>query len=581
VGKIDQHKRSPSTCAASVLRHFGADHSGPVAIDRTQRYDCDRATDTNRDARLANFYERYTYRADTGDLTMGSSQISLQKLLSASQGNTDLLEVLTQIQQGASQQAAVTGTTPIAGQTPGLPNAAAPVPPQATGVVSILGGSYIVQITNPGALSPISALQAAQAGNNATNLTPLQPVTPIYHQIRASTSPAFNVNSNTQTFGGNTGSTQTYWTLTGLGTGTWYIQFRSSYDGVNFNTWRNANGGTALGGLINEVTEENAGNANWALFTLPGSLVMGVGEGYCTDGEIFDLAEQLYSSGMFAIAGPNGYVMKNFNSTFGVIHCDVDLQVPNPLPVSGGIPDYPAILAMEYGQQTNSAIEWPGSATVFALAVDPSNDGVKLYVDPAGAATWATMKLPGGAHIAIGQGKNNDGDTLWIPALPWLNASRMMSISSFTDAVDIGFGPDGFYANEITAGVLAAKYHDTNGDIWGTTANWLAIAWEIGTDVQTISGAPWLTIQLQGGHAVVIGAGSCTNGSSVTLPTGYTEENLLSVVVPNGGIVNPNQHNLCGIAQCSMVGLTPFLAYQDSSWNTWPGNTNFMICAWK
>jgi hypothetical protein len=511
---------------------------------------------------------------------MGSSQISLQKLLAASNGNTDLYELLTQIAQGRSELAAVTGTTPIAGQTPGVPNPAAPVPAQATGVVSILGGSYIVQITNPGGVSPISTLQAAQAANNATSLTPLQPVTPIYHQIRASTSPAFNVNSNTQTFGGNTGQIQTYWNLTGLGKGTWYIQFRSSYDGVNFNTWRNANGGTALGGLINEVTEENAGNANWALFTLPGSLIMGIGEGYCTDGEVFDLAEQLYSSGMFAIAAPNGYVMKNFNSTFGVIHCDVNLQVPNPIPVSG-VPDYPAVLAMEYGQQTASQIEWPGQATIFAIAVDPTNEGVTLYEDPAQTATWAVMKLPGGARIAMGQGRNNDGETIWMPPLSWLSASRMMSISSFTDAVDIGFGPDGYYANEITAGVLAAKYHDTNGDIWGTTANWLAIAWEIGTDVQTVAGAPWLSIQLQGGHAVVIGAGSAPNGSSVTLPTGYTSDNMLSVVVPNGGIVNPGQHNLCGIAQCSMIGLTPFLAYMDSSLNTWPGDTAWMVTAWK
>jgi hypothetical protein len=79
----------------------------------------------------------------------------------------------------------------------------------------------------------------------------------------------------------------------------------------------------------------------------------------------------------------------------------------------------------------------------------------------------------------------------------------------------------------------------------------------------------------------VIGAGSAPNGSSVTLPTGYTSDNMLSVVVPNGGIVNPGQHNLCGIAQCSMIGLTPFLAYMDSSLNTWPGDTAWMVTAWK
>ena len=229
---------------------------------------------------------------------MGSSSISLGKIIAASKGNPDLLEVLQQVQSADQQQKAVTGTTPVPQPGTGIRNPAAPIPAQATGEVSLLGTSYVVQITNPGAVNPISALQASQAAGNATALTPLRPVTPIYHQIRSSTSPAFNVNSNTQTFGGNTGSIQTYWTLTGLGSGTWYFQFRSSFDGINFNSWRNANGGSAIGGLINEVTEENTGNANWALFTAPGKMVMGIGEGFCSDGQTFDLAQQLYSSAM-------------------------------------------------------------------------------------------------------------------------------------------------------------------------------------------------------------------------------------------------------------------------------------------
>ena len=508
---------------------------------------------------------------------MGSQAISLQKLLAASQGNASLLEVLQQIQQASTGQAAVTGTTPAAPGIAGQPNPAAPVPPQATGVVSLLGGAYIVQITNPGAQSAVSQVQAAQAAGNASPLTPLMPVTPIYHQIRASTSRAFSVNSNTQTFGGNTGSTQTYWTITGLGAGTWYFQFRSSYDGVNFNVWKNVNGGTSISGIINQVTEENAGNSNWALFTLPGDLVMGIGTGEITDGEIFDLAEQVYSSGMLAIAGPNGYTYTG-HGTYGIINSDVDLQVPNPLPPSSGIPDYPVVIVERYGQSGGAPLFWSGNASVFALAFDPTSENVTLYEDPAGTAVWAVMKLPGGAQIAIGQGKNNDGDTIWAPPPSWFSFVRMMSICTLTDAVDLGYIPHGVEASAITAGVLAAQYNDETRT-WSTTANWLAIAWQQGTDVQTVAGFPWLKIQLQGDHAIVIGAGQAALGAAVTLPTGYSQDKMLTVCTP-AGFVTGLGHHLQGINLCAFSGLIPVLNYEDGDGNIWGGPTNWMVTAW-
>ena len=55
-----------------------------------------------------------------------------------------------------------TGTVPTGG-TAGQPNKNAPVPPQATGIVSMLNGVYVVQIVNPGASSALSQIQAAQA----------------------------------------------------------------------------------------------------------------------------------------------------------------------------------------------------------------------------------------------------------------------------------------------------------------------------------------------------------------------------------------------------------------------------------
>jgi hypothetical protein len=509
---------------------------------------------------------------------VGSQAISLQKLLAASQGNASLLEVLQQMQQASSGQAAVIGTTPASPGAAGQPNPAASTPPQATGVVSLLGAAYIVQLTNPGAQSAVSQVQAAQAAGNASPLTPLVPVTPIYHQIRASTSRSFSVNSNTQAFGGNTGSTQTYWTLTGLGTGTWYFQFRSSYDGVNFNVWKNADGGTSISGILNEVTEENAGNSNWALFTLPGNLVVGIGTGQITDGEVFDLAEQVVSSGMLAVAGSNGYTPVG-NSAYGIINCDVDLQVPSPIPPSSGIPDYPVAIAMRYGQAGEAPKYWPGSASVFAIAFDPTNENVTLYEDPAGTAVWAVMKLPGGAQIAIGQGKNYDGDTIWAPPPAWFNFSRMMSVCSLTDAVDLGYIPHGIEANAITSGVLAAQYNDETRT-WSTTANWLAIAWQQGTDVQTVGGFPFLQIQLQGGHAVVIGAGRAPAGDGIVIPAGYSPDKMLTLCTP-ASFVTGLGHYLEGINLCAFNGALPTLNYEDADHNLWTGDTNWLVAAWK
>jgi hypothetical protein len=104
--------------------------------------------------------------------------ISQQKILSASQGDSaSLREVLQQMSQVHSQTQTVIGTTPTQG-TAGQPNRYAAVPPQATVSVSLLDGSWIIQIVNPGATSAISQIQAAQnasipeaikQGNNVNN----------------------------------------------------------------------------------------------------------------------------------------------------------------------------------------------------------------------------------------------------------------------------------------------------------------------------------------------------------------------------------------------------------------------------
>lgn len=504
--------------------------------------------------------------------------ISQQKIEAAAQGdNSALREILQQLSAVGTQQQAVTGTTPQSNATPGQPNPNAPRPAQATGFVSILNKTYIVEIVPPGGKSPISQLQAQQAAGSATSLTPLQPVTPIYHQIRASTSAAFNVNSNTQTFGGDTGSVQTYWTLTGLGSGTWFIQLRSSFDGINWNNWKNANGGTALGGLINQVTVETQGNAKWAVFTLPGGLIMGIGAAELADQGIFELATEVYSSGMIALAGPNGFSGQG-NAISGFTLSDVDLNVPTT--PAAGIPDYPVEIRARMAIAQTST-DFPSNASVFAIAFDPTNANVKLHPEPGGSTVWATFRLPGGARIAIGQGKNVDGDTIWMPSLAWLSPSRMMSIGALTDAVLNQQPITGVNKAEISpAGLVSASYLDTAGAaVGGQTMNWMAIAYETGAPVQVVGGHSFLTIPLQGGHAVAIGAGQTASGTIVAFPAGFNSvENSLSIATPGGS--DNSGHHLRGVQGCTMGFDTPFLFYTDNT-NIWQGAVNWLVARWK
>jgi len=513
---------------------------------------------------------------------MGSPSFPTQKMVEAAGGNAALLELLQQISQATAATQFATRTVPLGGSAQ-TKAATAPVPGQGQGTVSVLAGVYTVQIVNPGSSSAVSQIQKNLAVENGGTLASLQPTAPIFHQIRVSTSPAFNVNSNTQTFGGDKGSTQTLWTLTGLGSGTWYVQFRSSYDGINFNLWRNTNGGAALGRLVDQVTLESAGNAEWALFSMPGKLVVGVGAGIVADAEIFDLATQVYSSGMFAIATPAAASMNNAG-IYGVTLCDVNVVVPSGPSGITGIPDYPVEVRMQYGSTSQLSA---GNANVFAIAFDPTNENVTLYEQGGtNGAVWASFKLPGGARIAIGQGKNADGTSIWKPsALTWLTSSNMMSICSMTGATSSASVASGVNACALSGFTMNASYQNTSGGSYSGTANWLAIAWQPGVDVQTVNGFPFISIQLQGGHAVMFGAGVTAQNGLITFPTGYSYQQMLGICSP-ANTVSSGGRFWHSVAECDFggfVGPEPTTWYQDGQWSTgdWGGSTNWLIALWK
>jgi len=512
---------------------------------------------------------------------MGSPTISQQKTIAASQGNQDLREVLDSLSQVSSQTQTVTSTTAVAGTTAGQPNASAARPKQATGTVSLLNGSYIVQLVNPGGKSAISQLQAAQSAQNATAKTSVQSVTPIYHQIRVSTSRAFNVNSNTQTFGGDTGQTQTYWTLTGLGTGTWYVQFRSTYDGVNWNSWKDANSGQSS--LVETVTVETQSNSVWALFSLPGGVLIGVGDGFAEDGATFGVPQGLYSSSMVALAGPNGFNALPPQVT-DIASCAITVEAANS--GTSGIADYPPTVDMKYGDRNWPQSTYSGNANFIAIAFTPEAAGIsgalKTYVSPDGLSAWTVITLPGGSKFAIGQGSGANGETIFTPTdAPWINASNMRSICSIHGGAGTGNGAHGVNQCGLNGLTIQATYADTGSasNVWPGSVNWIAIAWMPGRETVAVQGGEWVLINLGRNNQVAFGSGSIPAGSSFGLPTGYNSTQMLSIATP-ASFSGSGDNVLHAISNCDIADTTAQLIYVDGAGNSWGGNVNWFAFAW-
>lgn len=494
-----------------------------------------------------------------------------QQLLAAAAGNSALLELLESMmntQRATGQIDNLTGKN---------------VPPQATAQVSYLQGNYIIEITNPGAQSPLSAIQTAQQTQGATQATNFQNITSILHQIRCATSSAFGINDNLQTFGGDSGSTQTLWTIN-LGVGNYYFQTRSSYDGVNWNQWKNANGGQSITGFPSEVTLESQENSEWGVFTLPGNELLAVGEGFVADGGSFTLPEFLFSSAMAVIAGPNGYREAGAHMN-DIPLCDVEVVTPESTAGLVGIPDFPILVRMQYANGATPQHTWSGSANIFGFAWDPAGANVTQYPGPGNGAFWVVFTLPGGAQLAIGQGQTPHGSNIWVPSeLPWITGgSNMISICSPHGNQGGSNSAHGILKCQLTGLQAEMQYGDTDGgggNVWTGNANWLAIAWTPGLPVVSVTGGQFLVIQMAGGHAIAFGGGQVLSDAAFTLPSGFTATNMLGIATP-GGFSGSGGNDAHGVAQCDLIGTLCQLEYTDGSGDSWGGTANWMAFCWK
>lgn len=488
--------------------------------------------------------------------------IPTQKIQDAAAGNEQLREILKALATTSNLSQTVTSTS---GKN---------TPQQVKATVSFLKGTYIVEIQNPGAISPTSAVQQAQQTSGATSAGNSAPITPIYHQIRCATTPKFNISSAVTTFGGTTGSTQTYWTLTNLPSGRFFFQVRSSYDGINFNLWRNANGGQTITTQPEGVTVEAVTNGAFGLFTLPGQQLVAFGAAFASDGGTFGVPAELYTSAMQAIPGPNGFQVQTSNLAHGILNESISIATGTG--ATSGPPDFPTLVRMVY--EDGIPNQWSGSCNIFAFCYDPL--GTNVTEETTADGVWVDFVLPGGAHLSIGTGVTNDGVTVAHPStMPWVNPANFLSIVSPNSGVDPTRQARGITKAKIdTGGVMRSQFEDTTGNAWSSTGNWFAIAWTPGLTVTTVTGGKWIVIELPSGTKIALGAGQVPNNTAFGMPAGFTSAQMFAIPTPAG--TDATSHPMSGVYKCEITGTTPSYQNVDTVGNFIGGPVNWMSFAW-
>jgi hypothetical protein len=488
--------------------------------------------------------------------------IPTQKIQDAAAGNEQLREILKALATTSNLSQTVTSTS---GKN---------VPQQVKATVSFLKGTYIVEIQNPGAIAPASAVQQAQQTSGQTVAANSASITPIYHQIRCATTPKFNISSAVTVFGGTTGSTQTYWTLTNLPSGRFFFQVRSSYDGINFNLWRNANGGQTITSQPEGVTVEATTNGAFGLFTLPGQQLVAFGAAFASDGGTFGVPAELFTSAMQAISGPNGFQVQTSNLAHGILNESISIASGGG--ATTGPPDFPTLVSMVY--EDGIPNKWSGSCNIFAFCYDPL--GTNVTEETTADGVWVDFVLPGGAHLSIGTGVTNNGVAVALPStMPWVNPANFLSIVSPNSGVDPTRQARGINTSAIDAGgVMRCSFADTTTGVWGATGNWFAIAWTPGLTVTSVAGGKFIVIELPSGTKIALGAGRVTSGTAFGLPAGFTSDKMFAIPTPAS--INASSHPMSGVYKCEITGLTPFMQVVDATGNFNTGDVNWMAFCW-
>ena len=127
---------------------------------------------------------------------------------------------------------------------------------------------------------------------------------------------------------------------------------------------------------------------------------------------------------------------------------------------------------------------------------------------------------------------------------------------------------------------LSLIYTDDIGNFWGGDVTFAALSWLSTDAVATANGMQWLELTLLGGETILFGFGVLPDGGQITLPAGYTAAQSFAVAYPHDTPTTAT-HNprIYGAYVDSSLGV--HFEYSDFNGNTWPGNAQVLVFAWK
>lgn len=469
----------------------------------------------------------------------------------ASGGNAALRNLLTQLAQQAGTQIAKTTTSNK------------PAPKQATATVTFSNPFYVVDITNPESQSAASTQQAAQQ-TAAASIGANANLAIIYNQVRVARSKLFDAASDVQTYGGDSGTTQTQFVIPGLDSSLgWYFQVRSSFDGNTWNQWKTINSPADVN--ANGVSLQPVANGSYAMFELPGSQTVGFGVMVQFDQSTVVSGPGTSLQDSVGIVGPNGFTDTGHHA-HGINAAGIDVN---------------GVVSMSYAD--NDSNVWSGSGNCLLFGWGSTGQSAKAVAVSGG--NFIVLTLPGGNKIAIGSGKVASGSAFGLP--PGFSSSNCMAICSPASTYSTDDSAHGISEASVSGTTCTIGYSDNSGGNWSGDALWFAIAWSpaLQANLVSVSDGQYLILHTPSGD-IAIGMGSCASGSAIPLPSGYSfledGDIVKAIAFASPASYQETGNDMHGVQLCSVNqnGVT-ILVYEDGEGNQWSGNVNWFCMAWK
>lgn len=195
---------------------------------------------------------------------------------------------------------------------------------------------------------------------------------------------------------------------------------------------------------------------------------------------------------------------------------------------------------------------------------------------------FGVIPLQGGGTIIIGVGQNQaSGTNIALPT--GYSSSNLLAWST----AGVGFSgsgtvTEGVFQSTSSGGILNSSFQGNfGGSAFGATTNWVAASWSADATVTktTSGGFTFIEFTTALGDKLSLCTGSLTNGSSISVPAGYSATEF-QYIAGMASSENPG-HIMQVVQQCNLNSSLTFTGiYNDGDGNSWHGSANVFGVFW-